>query len=597
VLLPELGDEAAIAKRFQQEAQSVSRLEHPGIIQVFDFGHTEEGQLFLAMAYLDGLSLTQVIHREAPVPPERAIPLAIQICEALHHAHLQGVVHRDLKPDNVMILQRDDLELVKLLDFGIARITQGEGAAKGMTEVGMVFGTPEYLSPEQAAGDPADPRSDLYAAGLMIYEMLAGRRPFVAETNVRYISMHLHEAPPPLREAAPHLDLPASLEAVVMKALAKSPEERHPTGRAFAEALMALQLAPRVSHSMLPALTTVPPRATSAPFAEPGGAAPPGSSAPQVDAPASGPSPVPGQEPPALARALKVWGLVGLGVLLFLLVVLLAVIAGSDDDGPEDRAPEGATLPEEDGGGVRKDLDVATELQAAEGLLSVGQLSQAAEKLKRARQQAPRHPRVHLLQGHLHCRQGNQAACLASYQSAILLDASLREDPGLLEQLGKLLRRRKGRRWGRPAREAAVTFVVGTFAGAGPLGKRSRRLLRKWVNKWWEHDLVWRVVDTLAARGADEEVDYVHAYRVRFRGVRSCDTRKRYISEMVRRGDKAFIPLLKEIYEKASFRKPYSRRRIPNECIQDAAAEAIVKLGGTPPIRTSRAMDARSRRN
>ncbi len=597
VLLPEFGTVEGLAKRFQQEAQSASRLEHPGIIQVYDFGHTEEGQLFLVMAYLDGPSLTSIIHREAPLPPERAIPIAVQMCEALAHAHEQGVVHRDMKPDNVIVVQRDGIEVVKLPDFGIARVTQGEGAAKGMTEVGMVFGTPEYISPEQAAGDPADARSDLYAVGAILYEMLAGRKVFLADTQVRYITQHMSTQPLPFAESAPGVAIPAALEQVVMTALAKSPAKRYATGRDFAEALLSLQLVNYASPSALTSVPTIPP-ATQRRVAAASGATPslpPGASAAGEGATSTVPPvthtlPPGAHDSPAVNRAIKVWGLVALGVILFLMVVLLAVIVGSDDD--SSRGGRGAKAAPS----VKKSLDVEAELQAVQGLIAAGKLEDAEKRLQVVVRKAPRNPRVHLFQGHLNYLRGRREASLGSYQSAILLDGTVREDEVLCKDLAAMLRRKHGRQWGRADRKATVDFITGGYAGSGPLGDHARTLLTDWVNEWWEPDLVSQVIDMLARKKADEDVDYVHAYKVRFKGVRSCEKRKVYVREIMKRGDRSFLPLLREIHQAASFKMPYSKVRVPNDCIRSLVDEAILKLGGTIPDPPAPTMTVRSRR-
>src|SRR4051794_2356881 len=171
----ELGRLEEVARRFEREAEAAARLDHPNIVAVTDFGRTADGMLFLVMELLQGQSLTTVIRPDgngAPLPVERALHIERQILRALEHAHTSGIVHRDLKPDNVMLIRRDDeVDIVKLLDFGIAKITQPAGAAgaatgKGetLTQAGVVFGTPEYLSPEQAMGEEADRRADLYSA-------------------------------------------------------------------------------------------------------------------------------------------------------------------------------------------------------------------------------------------------------------------------------------------------------------------------------------------------------------------------------------------------------------------------------------------------
>ena len=259
LLHPELGRLDEVAKRFEREAQSASRLSHENIIQVTDFGRTPSGQLFLVMELLRGESLAELLARERALPPARAVAIARQILLALDHAHAQGVVHRDLKPANIMLVSRTSMmpvagtnplspnDRVKILDFGIAKMSDpasdadaatGATRATPLTEAGVVFGTPEYMSPEQATGESADGRADLYACGVILFEMLAGRRPFESESRVGLLAMHLTAAPPPLRRFAP--EAPAALEAVVLRALEKRREQRFATA---AELLAALDAA------------------------------------------------------------------------------------------------------------------------------------------------------------------------------------------------------------------------------------------------------------------------------------------------------------------------------------------------------------------
>src|SRR6188768_4454191 len=237
VLLPELGGKEEFARRFEREAESASRLTHPNIITVTDFGRTAEGSLFLVMEFLAGESLSDAI-AAGPMAPARALAIHRQILRGLEHAHAAGIVHRDLKPENIMLVERDgQREVVKILDFGIAKVTQPQSAGEALTQAGVIFGTPEYLSPEQALGEAVDARADIYAAGVIFYEMLAGRRPFESEDKVKIISMRLSHAPPRVRDVNPTVDCPPALEQVIMQTLDKSRENRFATATAFLRAL------------------------------------------------------------------------------------------------------------------------------------------------------------------------------------------------------------------------------------------------------------------------------------------------------------------------------------------------------------------------
>ena len=179
-----LSDERTVA-RFQREAKAASRLNHPNSISILDFGQAEDGAMYIAMEYVSGKDLHHILSREWPLPEGRVIKIVAQVLSALSDAHGAGVIHRDLKPENIMIEQRkNDADFVKVLDFGIAKITDSSGEdGPALTRAGFVCGTPEYMSPEQARGAQLDHRSDLYAVGVILYQLTTGLLPFDSESN------------------------------------------------------------------------------------------------------------------------------------------------------------------------------------------------------------------------------------------------------------------------------------------------------------------------------------------------------------------------------------------------------------------------------
>jgi serine/threonine protein kinase len=243
VLAGDVAADSKMVERFKREAQAASRLDHEHIIQVTDFGSTPEGLLYIAMELLQGRDLATAIHREAPFEPGRAIRIARQIALGLAHAHDRGLVHRDLKPENIMLVPRDEHpDFVKILDFGLARVRESAARPEGerLTSSGMVFGTPEYMCPEQALGKEVDARGDLYAVGVVLYQMLTKRLPFLGDTAVAYITQHVSAKPPPLKVANPKVRASAAVEALVMKLLAKEPVDRPQSGRDLVAALRSV---------------------------------------------------------------------------------------------------------------------------------------------------------------------------------------------------------------------------------------------------------------------------------------------------------------------------------------------------------------------
>jgi hypothetical protein len=227
VLSPSLGSDPSFLERFQGEARWTARLEHPHIVPIYDMGQAN-GSVFIVMRFIDGLNLQEVLARDIRLPLGRAIAIAAQVADALDYAHRQGFVHRDVKPANILVEPGDR---VTLTDFGIAKVV-GETR---LTRTGAIVGTPEYLSPEQARGDPVDGRADLYALGIVVYEMLAGRPPFQAENPLSVVHAHLMTAPPPPTLFNP--GIPPAISSILVRVLAKDPGQRYPTGQAFIQAL------------------------------------------------------------------------------------------------------------------------------------------------------------------------------------------------------------------------------------------------------------------------------------------------------------------------------------------------------------------------
>ena len=232
VLYPHLTADPGFVTRFAQEVAAAASLEHPHIMGVLD--HGADGELsYLVMELVDGPSLrTALAGQEQPVSPEAAVSLVAAVAEALDHAHRRGVVHRDVKPSNILLRGEDWADPV-LTDFGIPRVVEATVSTAG----GGILGTPTYMAPEQGQGQPGDARSDIYALGVVLYELLVGQPPFAAESPYAVILRQIHTPPPAPRARRP--DLPRAVEAVVLRALAKDPATRYATAADFAEALRA----------------------------------------------------------------------------------------------------------------------------------------------------------------------------------------------------------------------------------------------------------------------------------------------------------------------------------------------------------------------
>ena len=240
ILSEDFARKADLVQRFMQEAKAASRIGHENIVDITDFGETPSGSVFFSMEFLDGFDLAHHIRSGGPMHFERVRPIITQICRALGAAHGKGIIHRDMKPENVFLIDREGrTDFVKVLDFGIAKMNAMDEGGARLTRTGMIFGTPEYMSPEQAKGDKPDHRVDIYAVGCILYEMLTGDVPFHAETFMGVLTKHMFENPQPLSQRAPAANVPADVEAVVMKALAKDRDLRFQTMKEMSIALAA----------------------------------------------------------------------------------------------------------------------------------------------------------------------------------------------------------------------------------------------------------------------------------------------------------------------------------------------------------------------
>lgn len=227
MLLKELAHDPKVVKRFKVEALAASRLTHPNTIRIYDFGQTEDANLYIAMEFLEGRSLERALRREGPMPARRVLHILKQIAASLSEAHSKGIVHRDLKPDNIFLTTVDgDPDFVKVLDFGVAKLREADRRQGTLTQAGVIFGTPRYMAPEQCRSLSVDHRADLYALGVIAYEALTSVPPFDAESPLAILIQHVQESPKPLASVRPDVEVPEEVERLVMRCLEKAPERR-----------------------------------------------------------------------------------------------------------------------------------------------------------------------------------------------------------------------------------------------------------------------------------------------------------------------------------------------------------------------------------
>ncbi len=406
VLNADMAQHREAALRFEREAMVSARIMHPHVVSANDSGRLPDGSLYLVLEFVQGRSLRQLIEQEGRLPVPRAAAIAGQIAEALAAAHAADIVHRDLKPGNVMLLAREsNAEFVKVLDFGLARVLGQPSSGEALTRTGAVFGTPEYMAPEQARGEVVDHRADLYALGVILYELLAGKPPFQAPELVAVLIKHLQEAPPPLPP-----DIPEPLARYVMSLLEKQPSQRPSDALSVVKAL----------RKLVPPSFSVPPPSLEASVA-------------------AGVAPT--TRPPAGQRALARLEPLG-GKLLHLLQQSLTALRGL-------RAPEKVTTL------VRRQPRRAVALGALVGVFALAALlwpqgdpeleQRASEGQPEALGElaavpsAKRTAAASLALGTGYLSTGQSQPALDAFQAAITADPDLQDNPDLLRGLRKLV--------------------------------------------------------------------------------------------------------------------------------------------------------------
>jgi serine/threonine protein kinase len=335
-------NESGFADRFEREALAAGRIQHPNCVEVSDFGKLENGTLYLVMELVEGTTLGELLDRHGRLPVPRAVHIARHVLRGLGHAHDVGIIHRDVKPDNIILVDHDgDRDFAKLLDFGIAKLI-GEAANEveaDLTQVGTTMGTPKYMPPEQAFGKPVDGRADLYSLSVVLYLMLTGRPPFEAPEVIDLLMMHASRQPPPFKDKAPGHFIAPELEEVVIKGLSKKRENRFASAEEYLEALedaLDAHHAYRRGDRPMPEDEDDPESAARALLAAAGQHRPSKTPHPSMSLMSI-------QAPPWLHRLqhipAKHWAL-GIGGLL-LLIVIIATAAGAEDSAPtpDDNSP------------------------------------------------------------------------------------------------------------------------------------------------------------------------------------------------------------------------------------------------------------------
>jgi serine/threonine-protein kinase len=486
LLRPELAAVPSLEERFNREAVSTALLDDPRIVRVTDFGRTENGLLYMVQELVEGRSLG-VRLRAGRLDTEEALSIADQILAALAHAHERGVLHRDLKPDNVMLIERKTGCEVKVLDFGLAKLLSGPDT---LTQAGTVLGTPRYMSPEQASAEPLDARSDLYSAGVIVYEMLAGAPPFTGEAAGEVLIKHVMHTPPPVEmQAAAGVDV-ERVKRAVMRALEKSAEARFANAEEFRQALLQAQPA---------ALATPPSTPPAAPVSTP----PAGKDA------APSPTSTPTAEASMVRRKRSA---LGIGVAVAGCVAAAAAIATWRGD----------------------------PVTPAEAALAAGDVDRAVAVATAAIEADPRDPRAHLVLGHAAVVRGRSADALAAYKRALELSPDAAADPRLAENTRAWIAKKD------PAGEEAGTAIAqhARAASGAFVGELAQTLLKPASRR-----TAYEALERLGASPPFDRLEYLSAELAR-NPTDSCAVRRWYVERLAALEDRRTLPTLEKELER-----------------------------------------------
>jgi serine/threonine-protein kinase len=563
-VLRDFGDNTVFVRRFEREASATGRIEHPNCVTASDGGQLADGRLFLAMELVAGEGLADVLRVERRLPVDRALRICGHVLRGLAFAHKAGVVHRDIKPENIVLVETDgDPDFAKILDFGIAKLLDDAELSideQKATQIGTTIGTPTYMCPEQAFGQQVDGRADLYATGVMLFEMIAGRPPYEAENNGTVLSMHVRDPIPAIGDVS-DVEVPASLDELLREALAKERRDRIASAELFLERIEAIAAAP-IEPVYAPPDTPAPVLETVSVDSAPAVAAPTAAITPLAAA-------VTLPRPSARGR----WTtrrLVGAGAGALAVLGLIALAGGGGEGGVVTTAPQvGAKAAPPEPITVPTIRPMSTAAVEAKGIYEQGDHRAVVEYLEAKRPDIKSDVDALLLLGHGYTKLRRIPEALSTYRAVAGLDATIGDEPEVVAacKSGLSSRNRKSR----AAARELVTALIGGFGS-----KEIRELVkqvavsddlsdRKWARALGKkHGVKIDMLQSLA-RDLDQE--------------RKCEDRKKVVAAIAELGDRDAIPILDDArrrVRRAGFLR--LRRRNSNACLADDIDRAILQL-------------------
>jgi serine/threonine protein kinase len=544
LLHPEVEGIDEVTLRFEREAFATGRVDHPNCVNVSDFGRLEDGTLYMVLEVLDGVSLFDLIEKEGRIEWKRALHIGRHVLSALTCAHDAGIVHRDVKPENVILVhQEEDPDFAKILDFGIAKLFDGANLPSDdprLTQLGVTIGTPTYIAPEQAFGQPIDARADLYALSVMLYEMIAGVPPFEADEVLSLLSMHASAEVPPFRRVASDLRVPKSVEALICQGLEKNRADRVPTAGEYIaridEILEHERAAPFGEGDSglreIPSLVAEGFRETLAPAV----------------ARAVTKTRTPTQ---VIAAAVTIMAFMGAMVFVF----------GST--GP-DYLPTRNHLP-------MVEPKHGPEAETAAEMLEQGRPKEAAAFLIEHKEDVREEPYAQMVLGHAHASAQRSILALVAYDKAVLLEPSLAKDELMRTNLDLMLDKKAP-----GVVDDAVDFMGMLVREVGD-GEAEDRLVRMASSD----DVLrtrQRAVTVAEEVGLGDQIDRFGSYLLDLEQGESCAARKDAVAKLRALGDKKAIPALESAQKRIRTEGLLKKKVNANACLRTDAAEAILYL-------------------
>ncbi len=548
LLHPEVGGIDEVTKRFEREAFAIGRVDHPNCVNVSDFGRLEDGTHYMVLELLDGVLLSDLLAQEGRIDWQRAFHVARHVLSALASAHDVGVIHRDVKPENVILVKKDgDPDFAKILDFGIAKLYE-EGKPERaidlsaddpkLTQLGVTIGTPTYIAPEQAFGQPIDGRADLYSLSVMLYEMITGVPPFDADEVSALLGMHASAEVPKFAEVAPDLRVPEAVESLIRDGLEKNRDDRLSSARVYIERIDDI-----VAKET--ACPSIPPEPASG----------------LREIPAALGKGVRESLRPAVGRVVpktKLEKSVALLVAVAGSATLLAFVFGNQGPSYLPGTSDLPLLPAKHG----------PEAEAAAELLAKGRPQEAAAYLMERRSEVREEPYAQMVLGHAHASAQRNIQALRAYETAISLEPDLAQDRLMRTNIELLLHKKA----------PGVVDATIEFLGA---------LVRKTGDRAAEDQLVdlasfskvsrtrHKALDVAEQVGLGDRVDRLSSYLLDLERGTTCDDRKEAVAKLRALGNKKAIPALRKARKRIRTEGLLKRRVNTNACLRVDANEAI----------------------